>query len=257
MLGFASLCEVPLSSLPISGIGFNPQSIAVPAAAVVVAAPAPSVSRTTNTNPVAITVPAAPVVVAAGAPTITRTTTVVGNGITAPTADVVVAAGAPTVSRTTNTNPVAITAPAAAVTVAANAPTITRTALNYISVPSANVTVFAEAPTITVSGIVLPPSVLAEMYGGGAMYPRKKKKKKPEEPSIETMVRAIADDPKGKLDVIKILPPAARPDPGIAALYQLVDKLEAATVPVQKKLEQLYRARLEEDDEDDAMFLLM
>jgi hypothetical protein len=42
------------------------------------------------------------------------------------------------------------------------------------------------------------------MYGGGAMYPRKKKKK--EEPTIEEMVEAIADEPKGKEKIVALLP---------------------------------------------------
>jgi hypothetical protein len=136
--------------------------------------------------------------------------------------------------------------------------TATRLALHTTSGilvgPGSVITGAATGPSI------LPPAALAEMYGGGAMYPRKKKKKKEEIPSIETMVRAIADDPQGKVDVIKVLPKAVQEqfqDPGIVALYELIDKLEAATVPVQKKLEHLYRQRQEEDDDDAIMLLLM
>ena len=204
MLGFAALCEVPLSSLPVVGVGFNPRSIAVPAA------------------------------------------------------DVTVAAGAPTVSRTTNTNPVAITAPAAAVTVAANAPTVTRTVANYISVPVANVDVLALAPTITVSGVVIPPAILAQMYGGGAMYPRKKKKKK-EEPTIGEMVEAIAEEPKGKEKIVALLPKKVKQELPDAAWEISVDKLvrevKEASDRVQAGVERLYEKRRQKDD-DEAFMLL-
>lgn len=260
------------------------QSITVPAAPVTVAASAPTVSRTTNTNSVAITVPEAPVTVAANAPTVSRTTntnsvaitvpaaavTVAANAptvsqaapgttlVTVPTAPVTVAGVAPTVSRTTNTNAVAITTPAAAVTVAANAPIVTRTALNYISVPVANVNVLALAPTITVSGIVLPPAALAQMYGGGAMYPRKKKKKK-EEPTIEEMVEAVAEEPKGKEKIVALLPKKVRQelpdDMWEVSVDKLVKEVKDASDRVQKGVERLYEKRRQKDD-DEAFMLL-
>lgn len=111
---------------------------------------------------------------------------------------------------------------------------------------------------VTLGPTILPPAALAQMYGGGAMYPRKKKKKK-EEPTIEEMVEAIADEPKGKEKIVALLPKKVKQELPDAAWEISVDKLvrevKDASDRVQAGVERLYEKRRQKDD-DEAFMLL-
>lgn len=252
--------------------GGTNQTVTVPAANVTWAGVAPAITRTAHKT---VTVPAANVTWAGAAPTVTQSS---AQTVTVPAANVTWAGVAPVIARTANqevTIPAAnvawagnapavtqaanqtITVPAANVTWAAAAPALTQTAHRTISVPVANVDWAGAAPTVTVSGIILPPAALAEMYGGGAMYPRKKKKK--EEPTIEEMVEAVSEEPKGKEKIVALLPKKVRQelpdDMWEVSVDKLVQEVKDASDRVQKGVERLYEKRREKDD-DEAFMLL-
>ena len=89
------------------------------------------------------------------------------------------------------------------------------------------------------------------------MYPRKKKKK--EEPTIEEMVEAIAEEPKGKEKIVALLPKKVKQDlpddVWEVSVNKLIAEVKAASDRVQAGVERLYEKRRQKDD-DEAFMLL-
>ena len=122
-----------------------------------------------------------------------------------------------------------------------------------------------EAPlcSLALAGVVPPvippltPTQLAEMYGGGAW---KKKKKKKEDAPLEVMLKVLMEDPKVKESLVAGLPKYIQselPDPGLATLEQLLNKIEHASEAVRIKVERLYAEQVEEEEDDLWMLLLV
>ena len=216
------------------------QSIAVPAADVAWNALAPTVSQSTVGT---ITIPVVDVAWNALATTINQS-----RSVTVPAADVAWAALAPTLGQGQS-----VTVPAADVAWAGVAPVINRS--QSILVPEFPIVWDGLPPTIINSGTILPPAALAEMYGGGW----RKRKKKEEEPTIEEMVEAIADEPKGKEKIVALLPKKVRQelpdDMWEVSVDKLVREVKEASDRVQAGVERLYEKRRQKDD-DEAFMLL-
>ena len=121
-----------------------------------------------------------------------------------------------------------------------------------------------EAPLCSLAlAVIIPPIIppltptqLAEMYGGGAW----KKKKKKEHAPLEVMVKVLMEDPKVKEALIAALPKYIQselPDPGLATLEQLLNKIEYASEAVRVKVERMYAEQVEEEEDELWMLLLV
>ena len=107
--------------------------------------------------------------------------------------------------------------------------------------------------------VILPPEALAEMYGGGA-YQKGKKKKREHDAPLEVMVKTLMLDPKVKESLVKALPKSIQrdlPETELATLEQLVNKIEVASEAVYAKVERMYAAQVEEEEDDLWMLLLL
>ena len=120
-----------------AAVGGSPNTVIVPAAAIAVSGPAPTIRQ-----PHVVAAPAAAIAVQGNVPTIRQPHTVV-----VPAAAIAVSGPAPTIRQ-----PHTVVVPAAAIAVSGPAPTILRGVANYIRVPAASIAVTAYAPTILVGG---------------------------------------------------------------------------------------------------------
>ena len=140
-LGYRPLASAPLASRrPAAGAN---QTVTVPAAAIAVSGPAPTIRQ-----PHTVVIPAAAIAVSGPAPSVRQPHTVV--------------------------------VPAAAIAVSGPAPTILRGVANYIRVPAASIAVTAYAPNILVGGVSVaatPPAVGGLPHGRGHGKGRKHKRR--------------------------------------------------------------------------------
>ena len=98
------------------------------------------------------------------------------------------------------------------------------------------------------------------MYGGGAWKQKGKKKKREHDAPLEVMVKVLMEDPQVKQSLVLGLPKYIQqdlPDPGLATLEQLVNKIENASEAVRIKVERMYAAQVEEEEDDLWMLLLL
>jgi len=217
MLGFAALCEVPLSSLPgvAGGAVTHPSTGALVGAGAAVAGTAVRLALHTTTGAL----------------------TGAGSTVTGTAARLAL-----------HTTTGALVGPGAAISGTAVRLAL-HTTTGILVGQGASISGVALGPS------VLPPAALAEMYGGGW----RKRKKKEEEPTIEEMVEAIAEEPKGKEKIVALLPKkvqqALPDDVWEVSVDKLVREVKEASDRVQKGIERLYEKRRQKDD-DEAFMLL-